>query len=133
MKRLLAIVGLALCLASCGGDDDDDDGAGAGTSGATCPSNSSLTYQTFGQAFMGKYCTPCHASGLSGAARQGAPSDHNFDALSDIRATEQGHIDEVSAAGDKKVNKAMPPSNFATQPSEAERRQLGEWLACGMP
>jgi hypothetical protein len=41
------------------------------------------------------------------------------------------HIDEQAAAGPDHVNTSMPPSG--PRPSEAERRQLGEWLACGAP
>lgn len=132
MKRLAAIVGLALCLASCGG------GSGGGddeepTSGAECPPNSSLTYQTFGQAFMNTYCTGCHSSEQPASARRGAPSDHNLDTIEGIRAVSPGHIDQTSAAGEARVNAAMPPANYDPKPSEVERRKLGEWLACGMP
>jgi hypothetical protein len=38
-------------------------------------------------------------------------------------------VDEQAAAGADAVNTAMPEGSPA--PTEAERRQLGEWLACG--
>ena len=39
------------------------------------------------------------------------------------------HIDRYAAAGPDAVNEIMPENGDA--PSEAERRKLGEWLACG--
>jgi uncharacterized membrane protein len=80
---------------------------------------------------MDRYCTRCHSTSLSGSARQGAPSDHNFDTLDAVHETELEHIDEQAAAGPKAVNTAMPPSD--PKPTEAERRSLGEWIACGAP
>ncbi len=130
-RSLLARFALALAAAACTGP------AGAGgegaTSGAACPPDSALTYETFGQAFMSSYCTECHASSRRGVRRQGAPSDHDLDTLEGVRETEAGHIDESAAAGPAHVNTAMPPASFGRQPSEDERRKLGEWLACGMP
>ena len=125
----IACVTFALfALSSCGDDKESDSG---GPSGATCPDDSSLTYETFGRAFMEDYCTRCHSTALPGAARNGAPSDHNFDTLEAIKDTEAEHLDEEAAAGPDHVNTAMPPT--APQPTEAERRKLGEWLACGTP
>lgn len=99
-------------------------------SGATCPSTSALTYSNFAMGFFEKYCNRCHGGTVTGAARNGAPADHVFDTRADI-FTNKGHIDEEAAAGPTVVNKAMPPSG--TAPTDAERRQLGEWLACGAP
>jgi len=39
-------------------------------------------------------------------------------------------IDRSAAAGPKAVNTYMPDGGSVP---EAERRQLGEWLACGAP
>jgi mono/diheme cytochrome c family protein len=125
----LATLATALCLTSCGDKGEEEETL----SGATCPPDSTLTYESFGRAFMDKYCVACHASTLQGGARQGAPSDHDLDTLEAVRETEAGHIDENAAAGPDRVNDAMPPSTFSPQPSEAERRDLGKWLACGMP
>ena len=60
----------------------------------------------------------------------GAPVDTTFDAVEDIRFHSH-HIDELAAAGPAGVNTEMPPD--APTPTEAERLQLGEWLACGAP
>ena len=117
---LLALTGVA----SCGGDDAHPEGKG---SGAVCPPGSTLTYENFGRTFMQTYCTRCHASALMGDARKGAPADHNFDTLSQIRFFAD-HIDGRAAAGPSSVTTSMPPDD--TKPSEENRRKLGEWLAC---
>jgi len=97
---------------------------------ASCPPGSTLTWDSFGQAFMTRYCTRCHARTLTGADRQGAPSFHDFDTVFGVRAV-RVHIDETSAAGPAAVNTSMPPDG--ERPSMAERLQLGEWLACQAP
>ena len=64
------------------------------------------------------------------AARHGAPAFHDYDTVEGVRQTIE-HIDEQAAAGPNAVNTIMPED--APKPTEAERRQLGEWLACGAP
>ena len=99
-------------------------------SGAGCKEGSTLTWDSFGEKFMTDYCTRCHASSLAGAARQGAPSDLNFESAPLVRV-HTGHIDQQAAGGPAGVNTAMPLG--APAPTEAERSSLGEWLACGAP
>jgi mono/diheme cytochrome c family protein len=118
-----------VCLALLAGCSSDE--ADGGATGSVCPPSSTLTYDSFGEAFMARYCVRCHSSPLTGSARNGAPSDHDFDTLEGLHATEPEHIDEQAAAGPDNVNTAMPPGD--PRPSEAERRELGEWVACGMP
>jgi uncharacterized membrane protein len=98
--------------------------------GAVCPDDSTLTWNSFGRQFFADYCTRCHSSELRGAERQGAPNDHNFDTVQGVRA-ELDHTDESTAAGPDAVNTWMPLG--APTPTEDERRKLGEWLACGAP
>ena len=117
---LLAMLGMMGC-----GHDHPSSGA---PTGSVCPAGSSLTYQSFGKQFFQDFCTRCHAGALKGAARQGAPDDHTFDTREQI-AGETEHVDTAAAAGASAVNTRMPPSSPA--PTEAQRRQLGEWLACG--
>lgn len=119
---------MAVLALACSDPVEENEG---GPTGSVCPEEPTLTYDTFGRAFMTAYCTRCHSSTLQGSSRQGAPSDHDFDTLEGVRATPVAHIDEEAAAGPLKVNTSMPPS--APLPSESERRQLGEWLACGTP
>ena len=100
------------------------------STGATCPTAQTLTYANFGKSFVDTYCQRCHAAAVTGAARNGAPADHVFDDVLDIR-TFAGHMDQLAGAGPDAVNRAMPPS--APVPTEQERRQLAEWLACQAP
>lgn len=97
---------------------------------AVCPTTQTLTYANFGQAFMQQYCLSCHSSSVQGAARNGAPSDHNFDKLSDIRSFAE-HIDMHAGSGPGGTNDAMPEDDPI--PTIEERKKLSEWLACGAP
>lgn len=129
MRRLLLalLVTAALAVAACNGDEGSPE-----PTGSICPDDSSLTYDNFGSLFFATYCTGCHSSELDGIDRHGAPADHNFDTLAGILA-EAEHVDEWAAAGPDAVNTFMPPSTADDIPDEAERRDLGEWLACGAP
>ncbi|MEZ4450905.1 MAG: cytochrome c [Nannocystaceae bacterium] len=126
--RALVLTFAALGLAGLACEDEDED-PGPPT-GSTCPSDSTLTWDNFGEAFMTQYCTRCHSSSLHGADRQGAPSDHNFNTVELVRE-EIEHTDESAAAGPDATNTSMPIG--APTPTDEERRQLGEWLACGAP
>ena len=128
--RILAVSALAT---ACAAHPNDEEHAAIGSSGATCPSNSTLTYDGFGRDFMERYCTTCHSSALTGAARRDAPTGADFDSRKALREVGAEHIDLHAAAGPSRVNQVMPPDDFEAQPTNAERRQLGEWLACGMP
>ena len=89
--------------------------------GSNCPSGSTLTYENFGQAFMQSNCLACHA--------KTGPESPKFDSVEQIRAA-AGDIDKSAAAGPNAVNTFMPDGSSV---AEAERRKLGEWLACGAP
>jgi uncharacterized membrane protein len=97
---------------------------------AACPPARTTTYESFGRAFFAKYCVSCHAKTVPASQRSGAPSDHNFDALEEIRKWAL-HIDTVAGAGPAVVNTMMPPQDPV--PTIEERRALAEWLACGAP
>lgn len=103
---------------------DDDEGS---ATAAICPSNNTLTYDSFGEDFMASYCTRCHSSEREGSARNDAPSEHDFDTLAGVLSSAD-EIDEHAAAGPEAVNTFMPPNGDT--PSEEERRRLGQWLAC---
>ncbi len=119
------------CLAvapGCGDDDEDDtpeDEVG-------CPSGGTqLTEQNFGRAFLDTYCTRCHSSTLTGAARNGAPVGFDWDVIAAVRTHAEEMNEEAGANADGSVNREMPLND--PRPSDAERRQLSEWLACGAP
>ena len=112
----------------CGGGDGVEFGP---PTGSTCPPDSTLTWDSFGHEFMDSYCTRCHASTLTGADRQGAPLYHDFDTVQGVRNV-ANHVDYMAAAGPDAINTQMPIDDGAT-PTLGERKQLGEWLACGAP
>lgn len=119
--RFAVVVALAACTSS-------EPTLGPPTE-STCPQGSTLTYEAFAAPFMDQYCTRCHSLRLKGAARQGAPSFHDFDTLNGIKVVAD-HVDETTASGPAATNQGMPPDQPA--PTLAERQQLGEWIACGM-
>ena len=82
--------------------------------GSKCPASSKLTYENFGATFMQDHCERCHG---------GYSTKEGVQASLD-------RIDRAAAAGPDAVNTYMPEGEDL---SDAEREQLGEWLACGAP
>ena len=110
VSSLLVIAALAAC------------GSGPGdATGSTCPTAQTLTYATFGQMFMQTHCLACHSAN--------GPESPKLDTIAQIRAA-SSDIDRSAAAGPNMVNTYMPDGSSV---AEAERRKLGEWLACGAP
>lgn len=89
--------------------------------GSTCPTDSTLTYETFGRSFFDANCAKCH-----GASGNESP---RLDTVAAIRANAAA-IDRTSAAGPNATNTEMPEDGSV---SDADRKKLGEWLACGAP
>lgn len=150
MKVKLAsslLVFSSFVFAACGDDEagpgDGASGAGgvAGATGTTseldtgaiCPTDSNLGYANFAEEFLETYCATCHATGLSAPNRNGAPASVNLDTLAGAMAVGKVTIDRYAGAGPDAVRTVMPPSNNGAIPSQAERRQLSEWLACDLP
>ena len=115
LPRRLWLVPLGLLALGCGGSGPGD------STGSTCPTDSTLTYANFGQPFVAQNCLSCH--------RAGGPQSPTLSTLDQIRANKDV-IDRVAAAGPNAVNTYMPDGNSVP---EAERRKLGEWLACDAP
>jgi uncharacterized membrane protein len=128
-KLAIPLLFVITCTVSCEDDHEHEEGEGMATE-ATCPATQTLTYANFGQAFMQSYCLRCHSQDVMGNARQGAPSDHNFDTLDEIQGLAE-HIDEYAGSGPAATNTGMPTDT--PSPSTEERRKLSEWLACGAP
>jgi len=97
------VAGDASADADGGGDADSSDGGG---DALVC--DPSVTYATFGQAFLATYCRRCHIWDQSTAQESG-----------DLLA---------GAAG---PGGFMPPG--APVPTDAERARLVSWIACGAP
>ncbi|MEI9950289.1 MAG: cytochrome c [Pseudomonadota bacterium] len=112
--HLLSLAPLGLLTLACGSGLGDP-------TGSTCPTDSTLTYAAFGQPFVEKYCLSCHGAG--------GPETPTLSTLAQIRSN-LDVIDRAAAAGPKAVNTYMPDGGSVP---EAERRLLGEWLACGAP
>jgi hypothetical protein len=130
VSRFALALSIALFCVSCSSPAPLDPPTAEGPSGAECQADSTLTYGNFAADFFSSYCIRCHDSALSGADRNGAPGNRNYDTLSGLVETGSMLIDQAAAAGPSRINTFMPPS--APRPSDAERRQLGEWLAWGM-
>jgi hypothetical protein len=115
MKRIAAVLLFAACASS--------------PSGATCPTANAPTYDGFAKPFFATYCNGCHSASASN--RHGAPTADNFDTEGEIRE-HAAAIDAESAAGPKATNTDMPDMSGPVhmQPTEAERQQLGQFLAC---
>ena len=141
MYRMIVtgLLGLAL-FAGCGEDgcpeehDHDVEEEVGEPTGTTCPtSGTTLTWETFGQSFFATYCTDCHSSELTTPeARMCAPTFHDFDTIQGVRAVAD-HIDQMAGSGPGTTNTMMPPNSHPPTPTEEERQQLAEWLACGAP
>ena len=101
------------------------------SSGSVCPSTETLTYENFGMAFFGTYCVRCHSETPEDGSRHGAPIGLDWDELDTVRLYAEA-IDKMAAAGPVATNTVMPPRDLP-QPMLDERRDLGEWLACGAP
>src|SRR5215216_5038135 len=110
LRSLLLSAGLLAC------------GSGLGdATGSACPTEPTLTYANFGQAFMRDHCLACHSAS--------GPESPKLDTLAQVQAA-KGDIDRAAAAGPNGVNTYMPEGASV---SEADRRKLGEWLAGGAP
>lgn len=126
--RWMLAMGCAAMFA-CGDDSDaeDEEGGAVGfATGAVC--DMSLTYEAEIAPLMTQYCTRCHATAVTGRARNGAPDDHNFDSEQGILA-EKPHVDETAGSGPDATGTSMPPKGYP-QPTKEERATISKWLAC---
>jgi uncharacterized membrane protein len=76
-----------------------------------------------------RYCLRCHAESVPLNQRHGAPGDENFDTELGVMLHAEG-IALRAAGGFDAINRSMPPSSSAKQPSDQERKLLGSYLAC---
>lgn len=109
---------------------------------AVCPDPDpmTLTWDSFGKAFMTDFCTSCHSSALPHSQRNGAPLYHDLDTLTGVLVIVD-HTDEQAGSGPAADNTLMPPDDCPTtpggplnrscpKPSEQQRKDLAVWLAC---
>ena len=100
---------LALALGACSSSAQS-----TGISNATCPPDSTLTYENFGSTFISDNCLSCHATKDSPRLMTKAQ----------IQANKSRILQEAV------YTDAMPEN---ANMDVAEREMLGEWLACGAP
>ncbi len=131
---MTALTTILVVLVACGGTPT--------ATGTVCPDPDpgTLTYENFGKPFMEKYCTWCHAEDIPRSKRNGAPIYHDFDTLLGVMQVTD-HVDEQTGIGPEASNHFMPPDRCPTvaggeansdcaKPTDEERRQLAEWIAC---
>lgn len=106
MSRLALLV---LMIAGC-----TDTSSGIAASEVTCPTDSTLTYASFGEAFLSSNCLSCHA----------AKERPTLSSQAAVQQYRQAIIDQAV------LTTNMPED---ADLSTDERRLLGEWLACGAP
>jgi uncharacterized membrane protein len=123
--RIATLIVLVAC-----GRPETVPGLGPPTESVCPPGGTTLRYENFAKPFMETYCNRCHHSELTGLARMGAPTFHDFDTYFGIRGV-ASHVDETTAAGPAVINRGMPPDN--PKPTDEERFMLGEWIACDLP
>jgi mono/diheme cytochrome c family protein len=116
MRAFLALAAAVLLLAACKQTTIDD---------VPCPpGGTTVTYDNFGKGFLAANCQRCHGAATDG--RNGAPPDFDFGTIDQVRA----HKDRIFARA-AEDNTTMPPG--PDDPPEADRKKLGEWLACNAP
>jgi uncharacterized membrane protein len=83
------------------------------------------TWANYAQGFFAMYCTRCHASTLTGDARNGAPDGYNWDDEAAVAA----HIADIrDAVGVHNFMPFTPPD-----PTCSERRRIVRWIDAGGP
>jgi uncharacterized membrane protein len=97
-------------LAGCGG---------VGTTAQCSDGGTTLTWASFGQAFVSSYCVSCHG---------GDRAERGIDLSTEAGVTRYAS-DVLAVAGESST---MPPFGESS-PTAAERAQLVEWLSCGVP
>lgn len=98
---------------ACGDDKEENE-----SSGIEC--DSTLTYTKDIAPIVSSKCLSCHSKSVTGPARGGAPSDHNFDTEADVK-NYLDHIEEEAV-----IENAMPPGGLP----QSDRQKLGAWIAC---
>ena len=138
---------LALAAAACGDDDaavrDDagrghegDDGGLDATDDGSAPrdmdagegpsADCNQAIPSFGEVQIFAKCLGCHATEVTGSARQGAPPSANLD-----------DYDSAAAVAERAAlyvfHGIMPPPVTGITVTEAEKEQLYLWALCGTP
>jgi uncharacterized membrane protein len=115
---LLLSAGMSVGMSAC-----TDKGADSGAE-VSCDRQPPLSWENFGEGFMGLHCTGCHSVLYPAYLRSGAPEEVNFNTFYDV--VQWVERIEIRATGD---DPQMPP---AGGPTDEERELLTEWLTCNV-
>jgi uncharacterized membrane protein len=119
---IFVLLSLIFSMIGCKGQEELSDHA--------CPTpttgtqTSAITYDNFGKDFFNTWCQSCH--GASVTDRNGAPDDIFFDTRDDIW---EQRVQVFAQAADSNASMPIGPHG----PSDADRKKLADWLACGAP
>ena len=104
--------------------EEGDDGSsedGGDTGGPVTDCAQAGTWATVGQPLALSWCTGCHSSHLSGAARHGAPEAVQLDSLA-------GFLEHADRSRARIAAGTMPPGGGIPA---VDQRRLEQWLDCG--
>jgi cytochrome c5 len=122
MKQIL-VPSLLLILAACGSNSDSEEEELPPVIDCSkvqpVPKFSEVT------AFQ-NVCTNCHVSTKTGAARNGAPADINFDQYASAFSHAEQAAIEVNVS-------AMPPEGSGYSLTAEQKTTLFDWAMCGAP
>jgi uncharacterized membrane protein len=126
MKQIL-IPTLLLILAACGSNNDADEEEEEEELPPVIDCSTVRPVPTFAEvtAFQ-NVCTNCHVSTKTGSARNGAPSDINFDQYASANSHANQAAIEVNVG-------AMPPEGSGFSLTAAQKTTLFDWAMCGAP
>ena len=95
---------------------------GSDTAGSeACDREPPLTWENFGEGYLGLHCNGCHSSLLPAGQRGGAPLGMDFDTWDDVVL----HHDRIYNRA--LVDFDMPPGGG---PTDEDLAMFTEWLAC---
>jgi hypothetical protein len=126
----LTVLGALSLIAACGDDsgDADEGGADGGEEEhlpmVDCEDGEDIP--GFADVAAFEKCAGCHSSDLSGAERNGAPSDDNWDDYE--QAME--HAEEIAH---EVYEGEMPPEGSGVTLTADEKSELYRWALCGAP
>jgi uncharacterized membrane protein len=130
MKTPFVICFTAVCLLGCGEKVDpktsvDNNIGDAGNDGGQ-NGGQTVLYTTDAaeiKPILDKYCISCHSTALSGADRNGAPSDINYNTYDAAVANAEKGNSEIQSGG-------MPPSGNG--PTAEEKQLFQRWVDTGL-
>jgi uncharacterized membrane protein len=122
--KLILIPSLILLLTACGSDKQAEEEEELPPV-VNCTAAQPIPTFAQVQAFQ-TVCTTCHSTQKTGGARNGAPTDVNFDQYASASASAEQAAIEVNVG-------AMPPDFSGLTLTAAQKTDLFDWAMCGAP